>query len=117
MLSYDQGSILNTSRLALALGMFVYLRARTHALAGERARALQALERAFDSGFRTLWAVDLHPQPLMYLDPVAADPAFDSLRRSGEFQRWLGRIEVDVASQVARLDGATRASRSSPVGR
>ncbi len=84
--------------------MFVYLRARTHALAGESELALQALDRAYEAGFRTTWALDLHPQPLLYLDPIDVDPAFEKLRTEPRYVRWLERISADNARQREQLN-------------
>jgi hypothetical protein len=85
------------------LPMFEFVRARMHALAGEPDRAWQALERAYQAGFRTTWAVDLFPGPLLYLDPVEADPCLASLRPDPRFGQWLARIAADNASQLERL--------------
>ena len=91
------------SPAAPQLPMFVYLRARAHALTGESELALQALDRAYDAGFRTTWGVDLHPQPFLYIDPVEVDPAFASLRTEPRYKDWLARIATDNARQLERL--------------
>ena len=83
--------------------MFGYLLARAYALAGNPAAALRALARAYDAGFRLLWALDLDPQPLDYLDPVDADPAFASLRHDASYARWRDDIRADNASQLVHL--------------
>jgi DNA-binding winged helix-turn-helix (wHTH) protein/tetratricopeptide (TPR) repeat protein len=85
------------------LPMFLYLRARAHALAREEAPAMQALDRAYDAGFRTTWANDLHPQPHFYIDPVEADPVFAALRSQPRYQAWIARIRDDNARQLKRL--------------
>lgn len=83
--------------------MFIYLRARAHALAGESQLAQQALDRAYASGFRMTWAVDVLPQPFFYVDPIRVDPAFDVLRASPRYQEWLERVDADNARQLQRL--------------
>jgi hypothetical protein len=85
------------------LPMFLFLRARAHALAREPEQAMQALDRAYEAGFRTTWANDLHPQPFFYLDPVELDPAFATRRRPGYYQGWISRIRADNARQLERL--------------
>ncbi len=85
------------------LPMFTYQRARAHALAGEVEAALAALDRAYAAGFRTTWAVDLHPQPLLYIDPVEDDPAFSALRMNPQYEHWLARTKADNAAQLAQL--------------
>jgi hypothetical protein len=83
--------------------MFSFLRARTHAIGGETEAAMQALDRAYEAGFRTTWAVDVMPQAFMYIDPVRADPAFASLHGSPRYTAWLERIETDNSRQLARV--------------
>lgn len=85
------------------LPMFLYLRARAHALARETAPAMLALDRAYDAGFRTIWANDLHPEPYFYVDPVEVDPAFAALRSHARYQSWIARIRTDNARQLERL--------------
>jgi hypothetical protein len=91
--------------LSPRLPLFLYQRARAHALAGESDLAMRALDRAYDAGFRTLWASDLHPEPLYYVDSVEADPALAPLRLQARYQGWLSRIKADNARQRARLNG------------
>jgi TolB-like protein/DNA-binding winged helix-turn-helix (wHTH) protein len=83
--------------------MFLFLRARAHALAGERDLALAALNRAYDEGFRQTWALDLNPQPLLYVDSIDTDPAFAALRTDPRYRSWRDRIRVDNARQLERL--------------
>jgi tetratricopeptide (TPR) repeat protein len=85
------------------LPLFVYQRARAHALAGESDMAIQALERAYAAGFRTAWALDLHPQPFLYIDSIAVDPAFAALRSDPRYQSWLAHIKTDSAHQLEQL--------------
>lgn len=83
--------------------MFVFERARVHALAGEIELAHQSLDRAYAAGFRTIWSVDLLPAPFFYIDGVEVDPAFRALRDDPRFARWLERIESDNALKLERL--------------
>jgi hypothetical protein len=85
------------------LPMFLFLRARAHALAGERDLALAALDHAYNEGFRQTWAVDLNPQPLLYVDSIDTDPAFAGLRADPRYRSWRERIRVDNARQLERL--------------
>jgi len=81
----------------------VFLRARAHALAGELKLAQRALDRAYEQGFRSTWAVDGVARSFEYIDPVDADPAFTALRKTAAFESWLARIRADNARQLARL--------------
>jgi len=85
------------------LPLFVYARARAHALAGEREPAIRSLNRAYDEGFRTTWALDLPVLPLFYVDPIDADTAFQTLRSDPRFKTWRERIRADNARQLERL--------------
>ena len=85
------------------LPMFAFERARAHALAGEPDAALRALDRAYEVGLRTTWALDLRPQSMLYIDPIEADPAFVDLRDDPRFKQWFERIRTDNARQLERL--------------
>jgi hypothetical protein len=88
---------------ALRLPLFTLERARVHALAGEPDAALRALDRAYNEGLRTTWALDLRPQSFLYIDPLDADPAFGALRGDPRFTSWRERIREDNAGQLERL--------------
>jgi len=94
---------------ALRLPMFTFQRARIHALAGEADAAFAALDRAYEQGLRTVWALDLRPQSYLYVDPLEADPALAGLRADPRFARWLGRIRDANAAQRQRLTDAQNA--------
>jgi TolB-like protein/DNA-binding winged helix-turn-helix (wHTH) protein len=85
------------------LPLFAYLRARAHVLAGEPVLAMEALDRAYEAGFRTTCAYDLHPHPFFYIDCVDADPAFATLRSHARYRSWLSRMRTDNARQLERL--------------
>jgi TolB-like protein/DNA-binding winged helix-turn-helix (wHTH) protein/Tfp pilus assembly protein PilF len=87
----------------LQLPLFTYERARAYALAGEPDAALRTLDRAYELGLRTTWALDLRPQSFLYVDPLDADPAFTALRRDLRFVSWRDRIRADNARQLAHL--------------
>jgi TolB-like protein/DNA-binding winged helix-turn-helix (wHTH) protein len=101
----------------LRLPMFAFERARADALAGQPEAALRDLDRAYDEGLRTTWAIDLRPQSMLYIDPISADPAFDTLRKDQRFSQWMHRIAADNAHQLEELREArareTGASTSS----
>jgi len=88
---------------ALRLPLFAFQRARAHALAGEPDAALRALDRAYNEGLRTTWALDLRPQSLLYIDPIEADPAFVDLRDDPRFKQWFERIRTDNVRQLEQL--------------
>jgi len=91
---------------ALKLPMFAVERARAYALAGEPDAALRALDRAYDEGLRVVWALDLRPQSMLYIDPIDADPAFAAMRTDPRFTEWFARISADNARQLEQLSAA-----------
>jgi TolB-like protein/DNA-binding winged helix-turn-helix (wHTH) protein/Tfp pilus assembly protein PilF len=95
------------------LPLFTFLRARTHALADEREPALQALEQSYNAGFRKMWAIDLNPEPMYYVDAIDTDPAFAKLANDPRFLQWRARIAADNARQLAAL----RESRTATAGK
>jgi tetratricopeptide (TPR) repeat protein len=66
--------------------------ARIYALRGEKQKALSALRRAVDEGWRRLW--------WYYLE---RDPTLESLRDEPEYQSMVAEIEADMAAQLARV--------------
>jgi TolB-like protein/DNA-binding winged helix-turn-helix (wHTH) protein/Tfp pilus assembly protein PilF len=88
---------------ALQLPLLTYERARVYALSGDAGAALRMLDRAYELGLRTTWALDLRPQSFLYVDPLDADPAFTALRKEPRFAHWRDRITTDNARQLAHL--------------
>jgi TolB-like protein/DNA-binding winged helix-turn-helix (wHTH) protein/Tfp pilus assembly protein PilF len=86
--------------------MFTFLRARAHALAGERDQAFEALDLAYARGFRKTWSVDLNPSPYFYVDSVDTDPAFREMKADARFTRWRERIQSDNSRQLVALRAA-----------
>lgn len=85
------------------LPLFTVQRARAHALAGQPDLAAAALDRAYEEGFRMNCVLDLHPQPLLYVDCIDSDPAFAPLHRQGQFDAWLARVHAANRVQGQRL--------------
>ncbi len=85
------------------LPMFAFQRARAYALAGDPGAALRALDRAYNEGLRTTWALDLRPQSMLYIDPIEADPAFNGMRDDPRFRKWFGRVATANARQLEQL--------------
>jgi hypothetical protein len=63
-----------------------------YALQGEKQRALSALQRAIDEGWRRFW--------WYYLKH---DPTLESLHGEPEFRAMVTEIEADMATQLARV--------------
>jgi glucan phosphorylase len=63
-----------------------------YALQGEKQKALSALRKAVDEGWRFLWRYSLK-----------YDPTLESLHDEPEFQAMIEEIEADMAAQLARV--------------
>jgi hypothetical protein len=87
------------------LPLFAFQRARAHALAGDSDAALRALDQAYSEGLRTMWALDLRPQSLLYVDPIEAEPAFASMRADPRLGRWYARLRAENERERRRLAG------------
>jgi tetratricopeptide (TPR) repeat protein len=75
-----------------------------YALRGEKQKALSALRRAIDEGWRTLW--------WYYLK---YDPTLESLHDEPEFQAMVEEIEADMAAQLARVREMERNGELEPI--
>jgi hypothetical protein len=49
------------------------------------------------------WALDLHAQPLFYVDPIDKDPVFEALRLDPRLKSWRERIRLDNGRQLEKL--------------
>ncbi len=74
-------------------------RAQVHALLGERPQALDALDRAFEEGFRGTLAVVTNGYPYGGED----NPLFQNIRSEPRFIAWYARLHADNARQLAVL--------------
>jgi tetratricopeptide (TPR) repeat protein len=81
----------------------LFLRARAHALSNQPELALDALEQAYEKGFRLLWAPDLAAWPFGYVDSIEVDPAFNALRSNRRYGDWLSRTKKDNLRQLVKL--------------
>jgi adenylate cyclase len=70
-------------------------RAQVHALLGERDQAFNALDRAFDEGYRGVLSE--------YCTRGEDNPLFDSIRSDPRFEAWFARLRAENARQLAQL--------------
>jgi len=63
-----------------------------YALQGDKQKALSALQRAIDEGWRNFWWYSLR-----------LDPSLESLHDEPEFQAMIAEIEIDMAAQLERV--------------
>jgi tetratricopeptide (TPR) repeat protein len=77
---------------------------RIYALQGEKRKALVALQRAIDEGWREFW--------WYYLK---YDPILESLHDEPEFQAMVAEIEADMAAQLARVREMERNGELEPI--
>ncbi len=81
-------------------------RAQVHALLGERDQALDALDHAFDEGYRGALAASLLGGFYGFSYRGEDNPLFDSIRSDPRFTAWFVRIHADNARQLAQLNRA-----------
>jgi tetratricopeptide (TPR) repeat protein len=77
---------------------------RIYALQGEKQKALSALQRAIDEGWRAFWWYFLK-----------YDPTLESLHDEPEFQAMIEEIEADMAAQLARVREMERNGELEPI--
>jgi hypothetical protein len=75
-----------------------------YALKGKKQKALSALQRAIDEGWRRYW--------WYYLKQ---DPNLESLHDEPEFQAMVAEIEADMAAQLARVREMERNGELEPI--
>jgi hypothetical protein len=75
-----------------------------YALRGEKQKALSALRRAIDEGWRRFWWYHLK-----------YDPTLESLHDEPEFQAMIAEIEADMAAQLARVREMERNGELEPI--
>ena len=77
---------------------------RIYALQGNKQKALSALRRAIDEGWRSYWWYFLKQ-----------DPILESLHDEPEFQAMVAEIEADMATQLARVREMERNGELEPI--
>jgi tetratricopeptide (TPR) repeat protein len=75
-----------------------------YALQGEKQKALAALRRAIDEGWRVMWWYFLKH-----------DPNLESLHGEPEYQAMVAEIEADMAEQLARVREMERNGELEPI--
>jgi TolB-like protein/Tfp pilus assembly protein PilF len=75
-----------------------------YVLQGDKRKALSALQRAIDEGWRTGWWFDLK-----------YDPILESLHDEPEYQAMIAEIEADMAAQLARVREMERNGELEPI--
>jgi hypothetical protein len=78
--------------------------AELHALRGEKAKALAALQKHAETGLRDQWRWQL-----LY------SPNLESLHDEPEFQAMIAEIEADMAAQLARVREMERNGELEPI--
>jgi tetratricopeptide (TPR) repeat protein len=77
---------------------------KIYALRGEKRKALSALRRAIDEGWRSMWWYSLR-----------LDPGLESLHDEPEFQAMVAEIEADMTAQLARVREMERNGELEPI--
>ena len=88
----------------LAISGYSIADVKIYALQGDKQKALSALQRAIDEGWRRFW--------WYYLK---YDPTLESLHDEPEFQAMVAEIEADMAAQLARVREMERSGELEPI--
>jgi hypothetical protein len=88
----------------LGIGGYGVADAQVYALQGEKQKALFALRRAIDEGWRVDWRYSLK-----------LNPNLESLHDEPEFQAMVAEIEADMAEQLARVREMERNGELEPI--
>ena len=79
-----------------------FVRAQVHALLGERDQAFDALDRAYDEGYRSTLGSSLNFFFHAYWGEDT--PMLEGVRSDPRFSAWFARIHADNARQLAQLE-------------
>ena len=88
----------------LGFGGYWIADVKIHALKGDKRKALSALRRAIDEGWRSLW-----------WNFLKQNPSLESLHDEPEYQAMIAEIEADMAVQLARVREMERNGELEPI--
>jgi tetratricopeptide (TPR) repeat protein len=100
-----EGSLQYIQRIPrLGLSGYRIADVKIYALQGDKQKALSALQRAIDGGWRDSWRYFLK-----------YDPSLESLHDEPEFQAMVAEIEADMAAQLERVREMERNGELEPI--